>query len=157
MTTSRQWLYLSLAFAFVLIATTALLPIPWFGGKTVIEEVEEVSSRETPAEKTFHLITTEYQTNHNGQKKEVYRWDPGSLVVREGDEVNLVIHGFHGNVHHFSLKEFGIQGSVRKGEKTEVSFTADRPGTHELVCHNHSSAEKEGPMVAYITVLENKR
>ncbi|SDC11551.1 Cupredoxin-like domain-containing protein [Melghirimyces thermohalophilus] len=154
MTTSRQWLYLSFAFALVLIATAALLPIPWFNGNTVVEEVEEVSSRApAPADQTFHLVTTEYKTEHRGKELEVYRWNPGNLVVREGDRVHLVLHGLHGKEHHFSLKEFGVQGTVRKGEKTTVNFTADRPGTYELVCDNHHTAKSNGPMVAYITVL----
>jgi heme/copper-type cytochrome/quinol oxidase subunit 2 len=153
MTTSRQWLYLSIAFAFVLIATSALLPMPWFGGKTVIEEV----TSETQAEKTFHLITTEYKTTVNGKEMEVYRWNPGNLVVREGDQVKLVMHGVHGKVHHFSLKEFGLQGTVKKGKATTVRFVADKPGTYELICHNHHGVDQNGPMVAYITVLPEKK
>lgn len=156
MITSRQWLYLSIAFVLVLIATTALLPIPWFGGKTVIEEVEEVSSNETQREKTFHLVTTEYKAKHHGKEVEVYRWNPGTLVVQEGDQVNLILHGLNGKEHHYSLKEFGIQGTLKKGEQAKVRFTADRPGTYKLLCHNHHSVDASGPMVAYITVLEKE-
>lgn len=155
MTTSKQWLYLSLAFVLVLIGTLALLPVPWFGGKAV-QEVEEVSSTPAPTEQTFHLVTTEYKTKLNGEEIEVYRWDPGTLVVQEGDRVNLVLHGIQGKSHRFSLKEFGIEGMVKKGEQTRVRFTADRPGTYELICHDHPSSESHGPMVAYLTVLKNK-
>ncbi|EGK13588.1 cupredoxin domain-containing protein [Kroppenstedtia eburnea] len=157
MTTSRQWLYLSIAFALVLIAILALLPMPWFDGKTTLQEVEEVSSTSTPEERTFHLVTTEYKAQLDGKEIEVYRWNPGSLVVREGDRVHLVLHGIHGKSHRFSLKEFGIEGTVNKGKQTKVSFTADRPGTYELICHDHLTPQSHGPMVAYITVLEKGR
>ncbi|MFC4077838.1 cupredoxin domain-containing protein [Salinithrix halophila] len=153
MTTSRQWFYLSLAFAFVLIGTSALLPIPWFGGKTVLEEV----STETSDEKTFHLITTEYKSEDKGKGIEIYRWDPGTIVVNRGDRVKLVMHGVHGREHHYSLTEFGVSGTVRKGQVSTATFTADKAGTFELVCHNHHGSEKNGPMVAYITVLESTR
>ncbi|OYD09462.1 cupredoxin domain-containing protein [Paludifilum halophilum] len=155
MTTSRQWLYLSIAFAFVLIATSALLPIPWFGGKTVIEEVEQVSS-ETQTEKTFHLVTTEYKTKVDGKELEVYRWDPGSLVVNRGDKVKLKLHGVHGKQHDFTLQGYDRKGTVKKGKTTTINFVADKPGTYELVCHNHHTAEANGPMIAYITVLDQE-
>ncbi|MEW9033617.1 MAG: cupredoxin domain-containing protein [Planifilum fimeticola] len=149
MTTPRQWLALTIAFLLVLIGTTVLL-VPWFDDRTVIQEWTQ-----TP-EKTFHLITVEYKSEVNGREIEAYRWDPGSIVVNKGDRVNLVLHGIHGKTHNFSLSEFGVSGVVRKGEKTRVSFLADKPGTYQLICHDHAAAENNGPMIAYITVLDQK-
>lgn len=153
MTSTRQWIYLIVAFALVLIATTALLPIPWFGGNTVMEEVKQVSSK-AQSEKTFHLVTEELKTRIDGNELEVYRWNPGSLTVHQGDKVNLVLHGIHGKEHHFSLKEYGVQGTVKKGKTATASFVADKPGTYELVCHDHHTSGENGPMVAYITVVD---
>jgi heme/copper-type cytochrome/quinol oxidase subunit 2 len=149
MTTPRQWLTLTITFLLVLIAATLLL-VPWFDDRTVIQEWTE-----TP-EKTFHLVAVEYKSEVNGREIEVYRWDPGSIVVNKGDRVNLILHGIHGKVHNFSLKEFGVSGVVQKGEKTRVSFTADKPGTYQLICHDHGTVENNGPMIAYITVLDQK-
>ena len=152
MTTARQWLVLTIAFMLVLIGTTILLPVPWFDNRTVIEELSD----DRP-EKTFHLVTGEFKSEVNGKEIEAYRWDPGSIVVHKGDKVNLILRGINGKTHHFSLKEFGVSGVIRKGETTKVSFVADQAGTFELICHDHSTAEANGPMIAYITVLEGER
>jgi len=123
MTTERQWLTLAIAFSVVLIAATLLL-IPWYGDRPVIRELAG-----TP-EKTFHLVTVEYKSMVNGREIEAYRWDPGFIAVNKGDKVHLILHGINGKEHNFSLKEFGISGVIRKGEKTRVSFVADKPGTY---------------------------
>lgn len=155
MITSRQWLKLSLVFVFVLIGTAALRPIPWFNGKTAIEEVEQVA---TPPheEQTYHLVTTEFKTRIGGKVLEVYRWDPGTLVVHKGDRVRLVLHGIHGKEHHFTLEGYNQSGTVKKGQSTVIQFEANQTGTFRLICHNHHQAENNGPMVAYITVLDQK-
>jgi len=150
MTTARQWLVLTIAFLLVLIGTTILLPIPWFDDRTVIQELTE-----TP-EKTFHLVTVEYKSEVNGKEIEAYRWDPGFIVVNKGDRVNLVLHGINGKAHHFSLRDFGVSGVIRKGEKAKVSFVADKAGTYQLICHDHATAETNGPMIAYIMVLDGE-
>ncbi len=147
MTTARQWLELTIAFLLVLIGTTLLLPIPWLDDRTVIQELTE-----TP-EKTFHLVTVEYEGEAEGKEIEAYRWDPGFITVNQGDKVNLVLHGVNGREHRFSLKEFGISGVVRKGKTARVSFVADKPGTYQLICHDHATADTNGPMIAYIMVL----
>ena len=150
MTTARQWLALAIVFLLVLIGTTILLPIPWLNDRTVIQELTEFP------EKTFHLLTVEFEGELNGEDIEAYRWDPSYIAVNQGDKVNLVLHGISGNKHRFSLKEFGINGVVRKGETTRVSFVADKPGTYQLICHDHTTRDANGPMIAYITVLEDK-
>ncbi|MDR6224176.1 cupredoxin domain-containing protein [Desmospora profundinema] len=155
MITSRQWLQLSLAFAFVLIGTTALLPIPWFDGKTMMEEVEEVASP-PHEEQTYHLVTTEFETRIGGKVIEVYRWDPGTLVLHKGDRVRLVLHGIHGKEHHFTLEGYNQSGTVKKGQTTTIRFEANQTGTFRLICHNHHQSEDKGPMVAYITVLDQE-
>ena len=78
MTTARQWLALTIAFLLVLIGTTLLLPIPWLDDRTVIQELTE-----TP-EKTFHLVTVEYEGEAEGKEIEAYRWDPGFITVNQG-------------------------------------------------------------------------
>ncbi|SDW51713.1 Cupredoxin-like domain-containing protein [Marininema mesophilum] len=151
MTISRQWLILSIAFALVLIVTSTLLPVPWFEGKTVLQQFSPPSG----TTQTFHLITTEYTTKVNGKKLEVYRWNPDTIIVHKGDQVKLVLHGIHGKEHQWSLQDFNRSGTIHKGKTSEVSFTANKVGTFALVCHNHQTPTSNGPMTAYITVLDS--
>ncbi|SFS54299.1 cupredoxin domain-containing protein [Marininema halotolerans] len=150
---SRQWLALSVAVALVLVVTSSLLPIPWFEGKTVFQQV--TPSSETT--QTFHLITTEYATKVNGKKLEVYRWNPDTIIVHKGDQVKLILHGIHGKEHHWTLKDFNLAGTIQKGKTSEVSFHANKVGTFPLVCHDHNTPSSNGPMTAYITVLDSSQ
>ncbi len=101
----------------------------------------------------IHLFTVEYQIQSTSTKKEVYRFDPGTLVVHQGERIRLHIHGFHGKEHHFRIPAFQIQGKVKKGETTTVTFTPQQLGTYELICDNHASTSSFGPMITYITVI----
>ncbi|SFJ22651.1 cupredoxin domain-containing protein [Thermoflavimicrobium dichotomicum] len=100
-----------------------------------------------------HLFTVEYKTKINGQEAEVYRWDPGQIIVKKGETVALHLHGFHGKEHAFSIPKLQIKGKVKKGETTTVTFQAKEPGTYELICHNHYTHQQHGPMIGYITVV----
>jgi heme/copper-type cytochrome/quinol oxidase subunit 2 len=111
-------------------------------------QAQETSTR------VIHLYTIEHNATINGQKAEVYRWDPGQIVVKKGETVSLHIHGFHGKEHIFSIPKLNIKGKVHKGMTTTVTFSADQPGTYELICHNHFTSQQHGPMIGYITVIE---
>ncbi len=106
------------------------------------------------AARVIHLYTIEHNATINGQKAEVYRWDPGQIVVKKGETVSLHIHGFHGKEHIFSIPKLNIKGKVHKGMTTTVTFSADQPGTYELICHNHFTSQQHGPMIGYITVID---
>jgi plastocyanin len=106
-----------------------------------------------PSEKTFYMITGEFKGRYQGKKLEAYRWDPDMIVVHQGDRVHLVIRGVSGKEHPFSIQGYQVRGNVRQGQITRVSFTADKPGTFQLICHTHPTAETNGPMIGYIVVL----
>jgi len=107
-----------------------------------------------PAETAvFHLVTGEFSsTGPDGRRIEVYRWDPGHIVVGRGQPVELQITGVNGASHPFVIKGLNIRGVVRKGETTVVRFTAEHPGTYPIICLTHRDLEQNGPMVGYITV-----
>lgn len=111
MTTARQWLALTIAFLLVLIGTTLLLPIPWLDDRTVIQELTE-----TP-EKTFHLVTVEYEGEAEGKEIEAYRWDPGFITVNQGDKVNLVLHGVNGGNTAFPSRSSASAALSEKGKQ----------------------------------------
>ncbi len=110
------------------------------------------SSQQT---KEFYIITTEYKTTlENGKEMEVYRWNPGNIIVNKGDRVTLRIIGVHGKAHPFIIKGLNVNGEVTKGGETTVRFVAEEAGVYPMICLVHNTIENHGPMIAYIHVLE---
>jgi len=104
--------------------------------------------------RTFDVVAVEFDAEdpHTGKEREVYRWDPGTIVVRQGELVRLNIHGLNGEKHPFLIEGLGIQGEVAQGEVQTVEFIAKEKGVYRLVCLVHTDAHNEGPMVGYIVV-----
>ena len=80
-----------------------------------------------------------------------YRWDPGTIVVNQGDRVTLEIVGINGDQHPFTIEGYWISDVVRRGQLTRVSFTADKAGIFKIICRKHAPA-----MQADLVVLEAK-
>ncbi|WP_164491723.1 cupredoxin domain-containing protein [Staphylospora marina] len=145
------------------IATILLASLLLTGAVSPLSSAQSVSSNPAPATsrqkeqpgsvREIHLFTVEYKTRINGVEKEVYRFDPGTVVVRQGERIRLVIHGFHGKEHHVSIPELDVRGTVRKGQSVALEWTASRPGAYRLICHNHSTEQTEGPMIADLLVI----
>ena len=68
---------------------------------------------------------------------ETYRYDPGTVVVNEGDTVTLEIVGINGKEHPFHIDGYGVSGVVKRGEVTRVTFLADKPGIFKISCEIH--------------------
>jgi plastocyanin len=113
-----------------------------------------LASQPTSTARDIHLFTVEYKAKINGKEAEVYRFDPGQVIIQKGETIALHIHGFHGKEHHFSIPKLNIQGIVQKGKTSVVTFQAKQVGTFELICHNHYTTQQQGPMIGYITVVE---
>jgi heme/copper-type cytochrome/quinol oxidase subunit 2 len=84
---------------------------------------------------------------------EVYRWDPGTIVLHQGDHVMFHIYGVKGASHPFALEGYPVKGIVLQGQVTKIAFTADKAGTFPLVCLSHTDLAHHGPMIAYVEVL----
>jgi hypothetical protein len=80
-----------------------------------------------------------------------YRWDPGTIVVNQGDSVTLEIVGINGDEHPFTIEGYWISGVVRRGQVTRVKFTADKAGIFKIICRKHSPA-----MQGDLVVLERR-
>lgn len=80
-----------------------------------------------------------------------YRWDPGTIVVNEGDRVTLEIVGINGNEHPFTIEGYWLTGVVRRGQITRLTFTADKVGIFKIICRTHSPS-----MQADLVVLAKK-
>lgn len=85
---------------------------------------------------------------------ERYTFEPGFLVVNQGDRVILRIHAIKGSKHIVEVPAFNTgETLIRRGEEKTVTFVADKPGVFEFRCNNHKNAAKEGPMVGYLYVV----
>ena len=67
-----------------------------------------------------------------------YKWDPGTMVVNEGDTVTFEIVGINGDEHPFTLEGYWISNTVKRGEITRVTFKADKAGIFKFICRKHA-------------------
>jgi plastocyanin len=77
-----------------------------------------------------------------------YRWDPNQIIVNQGDEVALEILGVNGAEHPSVIDGYDISFTVKRGQLTTVTFTADKAGVFELRCGTHQPS-----MVGELIVL----
>lgn len=93
--------------------------------------------------RVIHILAVEYKGTFPdghpkaGQKVEAYRWDPGTIVARQGEELELHFYGINGNSHDFTIEGYAINGKVMRGEETIVTLKADKSGLFHLVCATH--------------------
>ena len=66
-----------------------------------------------------------------------YRWDPNQVIVNQGDEVTLEILGVNGAEHPSVIDGYDISFTVKRGQLTTVTFTADKAGVFVFRCGAH--------------------
>ena len=64
-------------------------------------------------------------------------WLPSSLMVHQGDEVELTLINKLDDPHGFKIEDFGIEEVVPPKAQMTVQFTASQPGVHRYLCHLH--------------------
>ncbi|MFC4769186.1 hypothetical protein [Effusibacillus consociatus] len=101
------------------------------------------------------MVTNEIKWSSQDGKQmiEAYRWDPGFIVVNQGDRVVLEFYGVKGESHPFVIEGYNLKGHVGRGKIETVSFHADKPGTFQIRCLTHLDPKTHGPMVANLVVL----
>jgi cytochrome c oxidase subunit 2 len=62
-----------------------------------------------------------------------YEFSPGSLRVRKGEQVKLVMTA-EDHDHGFRLDDFNINQKIPKGTTVVVAFTADKVGSFQFRC-----------------------
>lgn len=103
------------------------------GGANVAQE--PFPSASLPGGGGYHLR----RPDANGRwEVSTYRWDPGTIVVNEGDSVTLEIIGINGDDHPFTIEGYWLSGVVRRGQLTRLSFVADKPGIFKIICRKHA-------------------
>lgn len=64
-------------------------------------------------------------------------WLPGSIIVYQGDEVELTLINKLDVPQGFKIDVFGIESVIAAKSKSTVKFTANTVGVHPYVCHLH--------------------
>ena len=78
-----------------------------------------------------------------------YQWSPATIVVQQGDRVTLEIVGINGDKHTGTIERYApTPFTVKRGQLTRVSFTADAPGVFRIGCDEHKPT-----MVGALVVL----
>ena len=80
---------------------------------------------------------------------ETYRFDPGTVVVNEGDTVTLEIVGINGKEHPITIDGYGLSTVLKRGEVRRLKFLADKPGIFRVMCAIHKPS-----MEAALVVLK---
>ena len=80
---------------------------------------------------------------------ETYRFDPGTVVVNEGETVTLEIVGINGKEHLITVEGYGLSTVLKRGEVQRLIFVADKPGIFKIECSIHKPS-----MEAALVVLK---
>jgi plastocyanin len=64
-------------------------------------------------------------------------WLPSSLMVHQGDEVELTLINKLDDPHGFKIEDFGIEEVVQPKAQMTVKFTASKTGAHSYICQMH--------------------
>ena len=79
---------------------------------------------------------------------ETYRWEPGTVIVNQDDEVTLEIIGINGKEHPTTIEGYNVNFKVLRGQVARVTFKADKAGIFAIRCSAH-----EPSMNAQLVVL----
>ena len=64
-------------------------------------------------------------------------WLPSSLMVQQGDDVELTLINKLDDPHGFEIKAFGIEQVVQPKSQMTVKFTAAKAGAYGYICQLH--------------------
>jgi plastocyanin len=64
-------------------------------------------------------------------------WLPSSLMVHQGEEVELTLINKLEDPHGFQIAAFGVEEVVQPQAQMTVKFTASQTGAHSYICHLH--------------------
>jgi len=66
-----------------------------------------------------------------------YRWLPSEITVMQGDTVTLELIGINGASHPATIEGYDITFEVKRGQRTSVTFIADKVGVFAIACTVH--------------------
>lgn len=101
----------------------------------------------------IHIVTGEFKAKTiDGKEIEAYRWDPGTIFIKQGEKVELKVLGINGRSHPFIIEGTKIKGTINQNEETVIPVQFSKEGIYRMICLTHPDKEHNGPMIAYIIV-----
>lgn len=94
----------------------------------------------------LYMYTVRWVSREGGPAKaykkfgESYGFDPSTIVVTQGERVDLTIRNLEGgpdDVHTFTLPAYRIDRSIPPLQTVNVTFKADKAGVFAFHCDNH--------------------
>lgn len=64
-------------------------------------------------------------------------WLPSTLIVRQGEKVEITLMNKLDDLHGFKIANFGIETTVQPKSTATVRFTASKAGLYPFICHIH--------------------
>ena len=95
------------------------------------------------------LQNSEPGTGGNGDTREVivtakkYEYDPAVITVKKGDRVKLIVTAVDHD-HGLKIEAFHIDQLLKKGESTNIEFSADVAGTFPFQCSHFCGLGHKG-------------
>jgi nitrosocyanin len=94
-----------------------------------------------PPVKEFYLVTTDIAFG------KVRVWFPSVIVLKAGEQANLVLENPMEFVHGFSVDELGIRELIQPGETKIITIKPEKPGNYQYYCHLHRTKHLGGSLL----------
>ena len=116
-----------------------------FGFTAVAHAAQPSAAKPDPHTHVF-LYTVRWVSREGGPAKaykkfgEAYGFDPGTIVVTQGETVTISIRNLEGgpdDLHTFTLPAYRIDRSIPPLKTVNVTFEADRAGVFPFYCDHH--------------------
>ena len=98
------------------------------------------------------MVAGEQSTLTIAISAERFSFSPNEITVKKGEEVKLVIKSKDVS-HGLVIQDLGVRTEVKKGQASEVKFTAESAGTYEGRCA-HFCGKGHGSMIFRVHVTE---
>ncbi|WP_245807653.1 hypothetical protein [Halobacillus massiliensis] len=135
----------------IIILTAALL----VGSSFLSDSTPVFNGGERNGVRPIQIVTGEFTAKTpEGKTIETYRWDPGTIFVKEDELLKVSILGVNGKEHPFIIEGLDKAGVVKQGSETVFDLQFDKPGVYRLLCTTHKDFKSNGPMIAYFIVME---
>ncbi len=116
-------------------------------GLTAIAHAAQPHAAKPAPHAHVYLYTVRWVSREGGSAKaykkfgEVYGFDPGTIVVTQGEVVTISIRNLEGgpdDLHSFTLPAYRIDRAVPPLATVNVTFKADRAGVFSFYCDHHA-------------------
>jgi plastocyanin len=85
----------------------------------------------------FYVVADELGFNATAAGIPHYVYNPTLMTVNKGDKVLIHFYDTTDSPHTFTLSAYSINVSLTPGQKQDISFTANTPGTFMFNCNFH--------------------